>query len=53
MIVIPAPTTFYAVLDAVFGWGYKETVATISAGLCTCLGAILGISTSEYNRNKE
>lgn len=51
--VIPSLTTFYAVLDAVFGWGYKETVATISAGLCACLGVILGISTAEYNKNKE
>ena len=53
IIVIPSLTTFYTVLDSVFGWGYKEIVATISAGLCACLGAILGISTAEYNRNKE
>ena len=34
----------------VFGYGYAEIVATISAALCTCLGTILRISTAEYNR---
>lgn len=46
--VIPAITTFYCVVDKVFGWGYAEIVATISAALCTCLGTILGISTATY-----
>lgn len=53
MIVIPALTTFYCVLDKVFAWGMAEIVATISAAFCACLGAILGISTAEYNKNKE
>ena len=50
MCVIPALTTFYCVCDKVFGWGYAEIVATISAALCTCIGTILGISTAEYRR---
>lgn len=50
LIVIPALTTFYAVLDNIFGWGYAETVTTISAAACTCLGAIIGISTAQYNK---
>lgn len=50
MCVIPALTTFYCVCDNVFGWGYAEIVATISAALCTCLGTILGISTAQYNK---
>ena len=53
MIVIPALTTFYVVLDNVFLWGYSEIVTTISAAFCACVGAILGISTAEYNKNKE
>lgn len=53
MIVIPALTTFYAVLDNIFKWGFAEIVTTISAAFCACLGAILGISTAEYNKNKE
>ena len=47
LCVIPALTTFYCVCDKVFGLGYAEIVATISAALCTCLGTILGISTAQ------
>lgn len=50
LIVIPALTTFYAVCDNLFGWGYAEIVTTISAALCTCIGSIIGISTAQYNR---
>lgn len=50
LIVIPALTTLYAVLDNTFGWGYAETVTTISAAVCTCIGAIIGISTAQYNK---
>lgn len=50
VIVIPALTTFYAVIDKLFGWGYAEIVTTISAALCTCIGAIIGISTAQYNK---
>lgn len=53
LIVIPSLTTFYAVLDKVFAWGYAEIVTTISAALCACIGAIIGISTAEYRRDKE
>ena len=53
LIVIPALTTFYAVLDNIFGWGYAETVTTISAAACTCIGAIIGISTAQYNKEQK
>lgn len=52
LVVIPALTTFYAVCDKVFGWGYAEIVTTISAALCACIGSIVGVSTAEYNKNK-
>lgn len=50
LIVIPALTTFYAVLDNLFNWGFAEMVTTISAAACTCIGAIVGISTAQYNK---
>lgn len=49
LVVIPALTTLYAVCDKAFGIGYAEIVTTISAAVCTCLGAIIGISTAQYN----
>lgn len=48
VIVIPALTSFYVVLDKCFSWGLAETVAAISAAACTCIGAIVGISSASY-----
>lgn len=50
--VIPALTTFYCVCDKVFAWGYSDTVATISAALCTCIGTIVGISSAQYYKGE-
>jgi len=51
MIVIPALTTAYVGLAAIWGFPYAEEVAKTSAVICTLLGALLGISTAEYNRS--
>ena len=50
MVMIPACTTAYVGLDSVFGWGYGDIVAKVSAIVCTLLGALLGISTAQYNK---
>ena len=52
MIVIPALTTAYVGLAAIWGVPYAEEVAKTSAVICTLLGALLGISTAEYNRHE-
>lgn len=52
LVVVPALTTFFVVLDKTFGWGLGEIVATISAAACACVGAIIGISTAQYNKDK-
>ncbi len=52
MIVIPALTTAYVGLAAIWGFPYAEEVAKTSAVVCTLLGALLGISTAEYNKGK-
>lgn len=52
MIVIPAMTTAYVGLAAVWGWPYAEEVAKTSAVICTLLGALLGISTAQYNKTQ-
>lgn len=52
MIVIPAITTAYVGLAAIWGFPYAEEVAKTSAVVCTLLGALLGISTAEYNKNE-
>ena len=52
LVVVPALTTFFVVLDKTFGWGYAEIVSTISAAACACIGAIIGISTAQYNKGE-
>lgn len=52
MIAIPALTTAYVGLSGVWNWPFAEEVAKTSAVLCTLLGALLGISTAQYNKQE-
>lgn len=52
MIAIPALTTAYVGLAAVWGWPCPDAVAKTSAIICTLLGALLGISTAQYNKSE-
>lgn len=51
IICIPACATFYMVLDKTFGWGFAETVATISPAVCTLIGSLVGVSAVQYNKD--
>ena len=51
MIVLPALATAYVGLAAIWGWPYADQVAKTTAVICTLLGALLGISTAQYNKN--
>lgn len=50
MIVLPALATAYVGLSAIWGFPYADEVAKTTAVICTLLGALLGISTAEYNK---
>lgn len=52
MICIPALATAYVGLAAVWGWPFADEVAKTAAVVCTLLGALLGISTAQYNKDK-
>ena len=52
MIAIPALTTAYVGLSGIWGWPYAEEVAKTSAVVCALLGALLGISTAQYNKQE-
>ena len=43
-LAIPAATTAYVGLSAVWGWGYANEVAQTSAIVCTFIGALIGVS---------
>ena len=51
MIVLPALATAYVGLAAIWGWPYADEVAKTTAVVCALLGALLGISTAEYNKS--
>lgn len=53
LICIPAFTTAYVGLAGVWGFPFAEEVAKTSAVVCTLLGALLGISTAQYNKDKK
>lgn len=53
MIGIPAVLTFYGVVGATLSIPYTQEVLTIGAAFDTMLGAMLGISTANYNKEIE
>ena len=52
MILLPAASTAYCGAAAVLNWPYADEVAKLTVIVCTFLGALLGISTAQYNKEK-
>ena len=50
MVVIPALATAYVGLAGIWSWPFANEVAKTAAVVCTLLGALLGISTAQYNK---
>jgi len=50
MIVLPAIGTLYFALAGIWGLPYAEQVVGTITAIDTFLGAILGLSTSRYNK---
>ena len=52
LILIPAIGTLYFALAGIWGFPYAEAIVGTITAVDTFLGAILGISTSIYNKNQ-
>lgn len=52
-VVIPALTTAYVGLSAIWGFPLAEEIAKTSAVICTLLGALLNISSAQYYKDNE
>lgn len=52
LVCLPALGTAYVALAGVWGFPYPEEVSKTVLAVCTLLGALLGISTAEYNKDK-
>lgn len=53
IIVLPALATLYAALSAVWAWPFSQEVVTTITAVDTFLGAILCISTANYNSSSK
>ena len=51
MVAIPALTTAYVGLSAIWGFPYADEVAKTSAVVCVLLGSLLGISSVKYYKD--
>lgn len=51
LIVIPACTTAYVGLAGVWGFPCPDQIAKTSSIICTLIGALIGISTAQYNKD--
>ena len=51
MILLPALGTLYFALAGIWGFPYAEQIVGTVTALDTFLGVLLGISTSQYNKN--
>ena len=52
LICIPACATFYVALSSVWGWPYADEVAKTANAVCVLIGALIGISTAQYYKDK-
>lgn len=52
IVVLPALGTLYFALSGIWGFPYGEQVVGTITAIETFIGAIIGISTLNYNRNK-
>lgn len=53
LILLPACATLYFALSGIWGFPYGEQIVGTLAAVETFLGALLGISTIQYNKIKE
>ena len=53
LIVLPACAVLYTAIDGVFAWGYAKPVCAVIAAVEAFIGALIGVSTNEYNKEKK
>ena len=52
LVVLPALGVLYSVLAGLWGWPYVEEIPATIMAVEAFLGAILGVSTAQYNKAK-
>ena len=52
-IALPAAATLYFTLAGIWGFPYGEEIVGTITAIDTCLGVLLGVSTSKYKKDSE
>ena len=52
IVCLPAVSTFIFAVGGIFGWQYTEQIVGVIAAVTTLLGALIGISTANYNKER-
>lgn len=52
-IIIPASCSLYWGLSGIWGWPYAEQIVGTGSVICTFIGALIGISTDKFWKDKE
>lgn len=52
LVVLPATATLYFALSGIWGLPYGEQIVGTIVAIQTFIGALLGISTIKYNKDK-
>jgi len=53
LIALPAFNVFYANLAPLWGWGYVAEITGTLNVVAALIGALIGVSTLEYNKNAD
>lgn len=53
MIVLPALGTLYFALSSIWGLPYGEQIVGTITAIDAFMGALLGLSTAQYNKQKD
>ena len=53
LVALNAVGVCYKTLSLIWGFPYGEEVMATCAALALCIGALIGISTAQYNAEKE
>ena len=51
-LFIPALVSLYVACAAIWGWPYAAEIAKTAAAVCTFIGALIGVSSVQYYKDK-
>ena len=53
IVALPATTTLWLALSAIWGWPYSEAIGATVTAITAFLGALIGVSSLKYNKKLE